>query len=175
MCGHTGTPLVKHDRSYHLRLLEVETQNTRANLVARMASKKIIRGKDKNTAALLALFLGSLGMHRFYLEERGAGYLFLSWFTIFFIIAVSLTAQLPATDSYESLLIGLAWFLAVMPALIGIAESAQLFQMDDITFNLTYNIELVLNSIPPLPQTNVSHMDVFSMDVSDEPDELLSP
>lgn len=33
--------------------------------------------KDKNTAAILALFLGFLGVHRFYLDQKGLGILYL--------------------------------------------------------------------------------------------------
>jgi len=37
--------------------------------------------KDKTTAALLAIFLGGIGVHRFYLNQIGLGflYLLLSW------------------------------------------------------------------------------------------------
>ncbi|MBW2968817.1 TM2 domain-containing protein [Candidatus Woesearchaeota archaeon] len=37
--------------------------------------------KKKNTAGVLALFLGGLGVHRFYLDEAGWGllYLFFCW------------------------------------------------------------------------------------------------
>ena len=172
LCGHQGEPLVKHDRLFQQRLKEAEAQNLRTNLIEKIASRKIIRGKNKVTASLLALFLGCLGMHRFYLEERGAGYLFLSWFTIFFIVAISLTANSVVNPSYSPWLIGLAWFLAITPCLISLVEAVQLIQMDDINFNLAYNLELVLASIPPMPVSTVSHMDVFSMEISDEPDEL---
>ncbi len=174
LCGHKGEPLVKHDRLYQQRLKELEEQNLRANLIEKIASRKIVRGKNKVTAALLALFLGCLGMHRFYLEERGAAYLFLSWFSIFFIVAISLTANSAINPSYSPWLIGLAWFLAITPSLISLVEAVQLIQMDDITFNLAYNLELVLGSIPPVKASTESHMDVFSMAISDEPEELPS-
>lgn len=111
-------------------------------------------------------------MHRFYLEERGAGYLFLSWFSIFFIVAISLTAHSATNPSISPWLVGLAWFLAVCPCFIALMEAVQLIQMDDITFNLAYNLDLVLGSIPPMPVKSSSHMDVFSMEISDELDEL---
>jgi len=174
LCGHSGEPLVKHDRLYQSRLKEADEQTLRANLVTKIASRKIIRGKSKTTASLLAVVLGCLGMHRFYLEERGAGYLFLSWFSIFFIVAVSLTAHTSTNPSISPWFVGLAWFLAIIPCLIALVEAVQLIQMDDIAFNLAYNLDLVLSSIPPMPTKSNSHMDVFSMEISDEPDDLPS-
>ena len=43
--------------------------------------------KDKNVAAILALFLGSLGVHKFYLGRIGAGVLYLI-FSITFIPSI---------------------------------------------------------------------------------------
>ncbi len=36
-----------------------------------------MRRKDKMTALLLALFLGGLGIHRFYLDDTGMGILYI--------------------------------------------------------------------------------------------------
>lgn len=174
ICGHSGEPLVKHDKFYQIRMKEVSEQEMRADLVAKIASRKIIRGKDKTVAALLALCLGCLGMHRFYLEERGAGYVLLSWFSIFFIVAISLTANAFSNPMISPWLVGLAWFFAFIPCFVSIVEAVQLAQMDEITFNLTYNLELVLGSVPPVQTRAESHMDVFSMEISDEPDEFES-
>lgn len=46
--------------------------------------------KDKTTAAILAWFLGGLGIHRFYLGENGAGimYLLFCWTFIPGVIAI---------------------------------------------------------------------------------------
>ncbi len=46
--------------------------------------------KEKNVAGLLALFLGWLGFHRFYLGQVGRGllYLFFCWFPLVWIIAL---------------------------------------------------------------------------------------
>lgn len=46
--------------------------------------------KDKNVAGILALFLGWLGAHRFYLGQVGRGivYLIFSWFPLVWIIAL---------------------------------------------------------------------------------------
>jgi TM2 domain-containing membrane protein YozV len=45
--------------------------------------------KDKNIAGLLALFLGPLGVHRFYLDQVGLGifYLIFFWFPLTWLIA----------------------------------------------------------------------------------------
>ncbi|RRO11539.1 NINE protein [Flavobacteriaceae bacterium 14752] len=45
--------------------------------------------KDKTTAALLAFFLGGIGVHRFYLNQIGLGflYLLLSWTFVPLIIS----------------------------------------------------------------------------------------
>ncbi|HET6583594.1 MAG TPA: TM2 domain-containing protein, partial [Nannocystaceae bacterium] len=43
--------------------------------------------KDKNTAAILALFMGGIGVHKFYLGRIGAGIIYLV-FSLTFIPAV---------------------------------------------------------------------------------------
>jgi len=47
-------------------------------------------GKNKVTAALLAIFLGGIGAHKFYLQEIGMGvlYLLFSWTGIPLIVGV---------------------------------------------------------------------------------------
>jgi tetratricopeptide (TPR) repeat protein len=61
--------------------------------------------KDKNVAGILALFLGWLGFHRFYLGQTGLGivYLIFCWFPLMWLIAlidaISLFAM--AQDKFE--------------------------------------------------------------------------
>lgn len=71
--------------------------------------------KEKTTAALLALFLGVFGVHRFYLRQSGLGvlYLFLSFLTGFFGLPVS--------------------------AILGIIDAIVLFSMDEKEFDRRYN------------------------------------
>ncbi len=59
--------------------------------------------KDKTTAALLALFLGSLGIHRFYLRQPGLGilYFFLFFIGISFILGIIDAIVLFAMDQEE--------------------------------------------------------------------------
>lgn len=57
--------------------------------------------KDKTTAALLAFFLGGLGIHRFYLNQAGLGILYLvfSWtFIPLFIAFIDFIAFLTTSD-----------------------------------------------------------------------------
>ena len=65
--------------------------------------------KDKTTAALLSLFLGGLGVHKFYLGRGGQGILYLLFFWTF------------------------------IPALIALVEAIMLFTMSEADFNLKYN------------------------------------
>ena len=66
--------------------------------------------KDKNVAGILALFLGWLGIHRFYLGQTGLG--------IFYLI--------------------FCWFLPVM-FIIGLIDAISLLSMDKENFDFKYN------------------------------------
>lgn len=65
--------------------------------------------KSKTTAALLALFLGGLGIHKFYLGQRGQGILYLIFFWTF------------------------------IPALIAFFEAIALLLKSQESFDATYN------------------------------------
>jgi len=66
--------------------------------------------KSKGTAIVLALFLGGLGIHKFYLNKSGQGILYLLF----------------------------CWTL--IPALIAIIDIIIYLSMDEITFNRTYGV-----------------------------------
>jgi TM2 domain-containing membrane protein YozV len=83
--------------------------------------------KDRLTAGLLAILLGPLGMHRFYLGEPGQGCMF-------------------ALASFVSFLFGLPFLLLGVPFfglgiiwLIGLAEGLSLLTMPQEQFDRRYN------------------------------------
>ena len=67
--------------------------------------------KEKNVAGLLAIFLGGMGIHKFYLGQTGMGilYLLFSW--------------------------------TVIPCLVGIVEGVRFLAMSREEFDFTYNYE----------------------------------
>jgi TM2 domain-containing membrane protein YozV len=81
--------------------------------------------KDKNTAAILALFMGGIGVHKFYLGRIGAGIIYL------------------------------VFSLTFIPAVLGLIDFFVLALMDQDEFNRRYNGagalpgQVVLNMLPP--------------------------
>jgi len=73
--------------------------------------------RKRTTAALLAFFLGIIGIHRFYLGQVGLGLLYLLFCWVFFI-----------------------------PALIGIIDMIVFLSMDDKKFNEKYNAAITVQS-----------------------------
>jgi TM2 domain-containing membrane protein YozV len=69
--------------------------------------------RNKTTAALLALLLGGIGAHKFYLGRGGLGILYLIFCWTF------------------------------IPAVIGFIEAIMLFSMSDADFDLKYNTAFV--------------------------------
>ena len=81
--------------------------------------------KDKNTAAILALFMGTIGVHKFYLGRIGAGILYL------------------------------IFSLTFIPTVLGLIDFFVLALMDQDEFNRRYNGAgalpgpVVVNMLPP--------------------------
>jgi len=80
--------------------------------------------KDKNVAAILALFLGGIGVHKFYLGRTGAGILYL------------------------------LFSLTMIPALLAMIDFFVLALMDNDEFNRRFNganmlPPVVVNMLPP--------------------------
>jgi TM2 domain-containing membrane protein YozV len=81
--------------------------------------------KDKNTAAILALFMGTIGVHKFYLGRIGAGILYL------------------------------IFSLTFIPTVLGLIDFFVLALMDQDEFNRRYNGSgalpghVVVNMLPP--------------------------
>jgi TM2 domain-containing membrane protein YozV len=138
-CGVDGRPLAKQDAKHSRAMQNAQTSpgGQRARAIA-VASKDLPGGKKKGTAALLALFTGWAGGHKFYLGETTAGFIYLLWFWTF------------------------------IPFLISLYETIVLLEMSVTTFNMTYNIELVLQLVEPPDERSSAKMDVFSMEVSDD-------
>lgn len=139
-CGVEGPPLAKQDAKHSRALQEAKDKPTgqRAKAIA-VASKELPGGKRKITAAMLALFTGWIGGHKFYLGETTAGFIYLFWF----------------------------W--TVIPLLISLYEAIVLLEMSVVTFNMTYNIEMVLALVdPPDEKTEAPKTDVFSMEITED-------
>jgi len=75
---------------------------------ARVAETPGSSSKNKTTAGLLALFLGGIGMHKFYLGKTGMGILYL------------------------------VFFWTAIPAIITFIEAIQLFSMSETEFSMKY-------------------------------------
>jgi TM2 domain-containing membrane protein YozV len=74
--------------------------------------------KSKTTAGLLALLLGGIGAHKFYLDRPGQGILYLLFFWTF------------------------------IPAFIAFIEAIVLFTMSDASFDATYNAGAIAARLP---------------------------
>jgi TM2 domain-containing membrane protein YozV len=77
--------------------------------------------KDKTTAGVLALLLGGVGAHKFYLGQTGAGIVYLLF----------------------------CWTL--IPGLVGFIEGISLLTMNQATFDLRHNGPLLPGGYPALP------------------------
>jgi TM2 domain-containing membrane protein YozV len=103
-------------------------------LLIAAASPKVEGGRNQSTAVLLACTLGGIGAHKFYLDEYLMGSLYLI----------------------------LCWTL--IPAAISILEAINLANMSRVNFNLTYNLESILERLPDeLKFAGQTHSDLLSM------------
>ncbi|MDR3616232.1 MAG: NINE protein [Candidatus Obscuribacterales bacterium] len=103
-------------------------------LLIAAASPEVQGGRKQSTAVLLACTLGGLGGHKFYLDEYLMGSLYLI----------------------------LCWTL--IPAAISILEAINLAHMSRVNFNLTYNLESILERLPEeLKFAGQTHSDLLSM------------
>lgn len=96
-------------------------------------------------AICLALLLGGVGGHKFYLGERAHGIAYLA----------------------------LCWTL--LPWIVAVFEAINYAHMSRVTFNLIYNIESILLRMPAdAEEENLpGHEDVFSMEVSESSDDIV--
>lgn len=138
-CGAEGCPVAKQDAKHSRALQEGRASGggQRARAV-QVASQDLPGGRRKRTAAILALCLGWVGAHKFYLGESMAGLLYV------------------------------AFCPTLLPFIISIYEAIVLFEMSTVSFNMTYNIDLVLSQLEPDEQP-LPKIDVFSLADSVDP------
>ncbi|RYF54044.1 MAG: NINE protein [Comamonadaceae bacterium] len=98
--------------------------------------------RSKATAALLALLLGVVGAHWWYLRRRGA------W-AVAAVTAISLLLAARAPVWYDTP----AFFVVFIPLLAGIIEAAVLALMRDAAFDSRYN-----PGLPPATRTGLPHV-----------------
>lgn len=79
--------------------------------------------KEKIVAALLALFLGPLGIHRFYLNEQDAGKKYLIWFIVGIVLCPILIGFIPL----------------VVLSIVAFVDCFKILFMSDHDWNVKYN------------------------------------
>jgi TM2 domain-containing membrane protein YozV len=86
--------------------------------------------KSKTTAAILALFLGGFGIHRFYLNQTGLGFLYLLFF----------------------------WTL--IPGVIALIDFIVFLSMSEESFNAKYNSRVVISPMQMAPTNAMNNVNV---------------
>jgi TM2 domain-containing membrane protein YozV len=141
LCLWEGTPLTKHDHRYQDAIKKAGSAGGKKRDIIKAASEHYPEGKNRLTAACLALFLGNFGAHKFYLGERDAGFFYLMF----------------------------CWTL--IPWVVSCFEAIHYFTMSQVTFNLNYNVEQVLARVPAETPVPKERSDLFSMEFTvDEED-----
>lgn len=129
------------DAKHFRALKQAPAVRSQKSLLLLAAAEPIPGGRQRSTAVTLALLLGLIGVHRFYLGERAYGMAYIMW----------------------------SWTL--VPWIVAIFEAINYWQMSRVTFNLTYNIEQVLSRLPPEEKTVDAHSEVFSMEPGEQPED----
>jgi TM2 domain-containing membrane protein YozV len=142
-CGFTGKPLIKEDHKHKHALDLAGKANGKRRAIIACANRNFAGGKKQLVAACLAVFLGGFGVHRFYLGERAEGLLYLLF----------------------------CWTL--IPWFIAVFEAMDIINLSPVSFNLTYNVELVLANLPVEDSPQASHADVFSMEITEDPEDFI--
>lgn len=131
-CGEIERPLAKVDHHHHRSLAEGRGQSQRSRAIE-VAGRELKGAKKRDTACLLALTLGFVGVHKFYLGDRVLGWIYVLW----------------------------CWTL--IPFLLSMYEAVVLWHMSMVSFNMTYNLDAVLKEILPNDTEPQSRLDVFSL------------
>src|SRR5579875_1322818 len=119
LCGHEGPPMVKRTVEHIEALKEEERRSARRKKLIEAASGRIEGGKSRTVAAMLAIFAGFVGAHKFYLGERAAGI----WSVVF------------------------CW--TFIPWLVALFEATSLLSMSDVGFNLSSTFRSCLRASLP--------------------------
>lgn len=142
-CGKEARPLAKED-GRHAAAFEIGqtlSSSQRARAI-KIAGVELPKGKKRSLACALAIAGGWCGVHKFYLGEQVAGWIYLFWF----------------------------WTL--VPLLLSFYEALILSQMSLVTFNMTYNLDIILSQILPEETTAPAKTDVFSLDLGEGSSEI---
>lgn len=140
-CGTDERPMAK-DGGRHAAALEsgLSLSSSQRARAIKVAGVDLQGGKRRSTACILALLLGFCGGHKFYLGESVAGWIYLFWFWTF------------------------------VPLLLALYEAMILSQMNLVTFNMTYNLDIILKLILPEDSSQHARLDVFSLELGENPE-----
>lgn len=146
ICGYTGQPLAQKTES--LDIDDYISSGLRAparkERLIEAAQKPVEGGRTKGKAFWLAITLGTFGAHKFYLGDKARGFAYLL----------------------------LCWTL--IPFVVSVYEAILIAQMSRVSFNLSYNIEGVLERLPlDSFEQRESTDDLLSMEVLDDPDDVV--
>lgn len=139
-CGVEDKPIAKDDAKHSVALERGKAMSSGQRAKAiYIAGSELASGKKQATACALALTLGWCGGHKFYLGEIVAGWIYLLWF----------------------------WTL--VPLLLSLYEAMLLSQMSQTTFNMTYNLDVILLKIlsPEEKNDGTDKSDVFSLELGE--------
>lgn len=139
-CGINSRPVARLD-ARHIAALQsgLAMSSNQRARAIQIAGTELNQAKKRSTACLLALATGWCGGHKFYLGETVAGWIYLFWF----------------------------WTL--VPLLLSLYEALILSQMTLVTFNMTYNLDVILSQILPEGQYAPAKLDVFSLESGEGP------
>ena len=95
--------------------------------------------KSKTTAGILAIFVGWLGIHHFYLGNKSKGLLYLIIQVSCFFGAFIIGPLLLSIMGIGALIMGLSWIVSVLLGVIGFIEGIVLLCKDQNDFDIKYN------------------------------------
>ena len=143
LCGAERTPLARHDAKHKRALKEAQAHEGRKAKLIDAASQKFPGGKINVVAALLAIFFGDFGIHKFYLGERSACFVYAMFCWTF------------------------------IPWILSLFEAVHYLTMSRVSWNLSYNVERVLASIPAEEVAGEAHNELFAMQITEDPEDFV--